>query len=440
MREWIVTKIHKDLPVFLIEGYNILYIPGYICRVSSSDAEEIKNFFASPESNVSKRVKNLASKLTEYALKVQETWKKKLYSPFEPVCLTLYLSNRCNLKCSYCYTGKVSKNSYSIDEKAVIGAAEFVLNVCRKKNHPFLFVLNGGGEPSVQWEQVVRLEDITRKTAEKFNVEWHGTIITNGVMQEEHVIWLCKHFNHIAMSCDGPPFIQDRQRPLKNGELSSPYVERTAEIINRLGVSMSVRATITPDTVEYQSHIVEYLYEKLSAINMRFEPVYEVWNRNKSPFKNKDASQFAEHFISAQKKAEKLGCNLTCSGVRLNELHRSYCSMFRNVLHLVPPDGISGCFFCTDSSVRPELLTGNFYKGEIKINQELIDFYRHKPLPKKCSSCINIYHCSGECPEICSVTENNETEGFLCLVQKELALRWILEMAGHNNGTIYNSI
>lgn len=320
MREWIVTKIHKDLPVFLIEGYNILYIPGYICRISHSDGEKIKDFFASPESNVSERIKNLALKLTQYGLYVQEEWKKKLYSPFEPVCLTLYLSSRCNLKCSYCYTGKVSKSSYSIDEKAVIAGAEFVLNVCREKNHPFLFVLHGGGEPSVEWEQVVRLEDITRKMAEKFNVPWHGTIITNGVMPEEHVIWLCNHFNHIAMSCDGPPFIQDRLRPLKNGEGSSPYIERTAEIINSMGGSLSVRSTIVPETVTYQSHIVLYLYEKLSVSDMRFEPVYEVWNRDKSPFKSKDASKFAEHFITAQKKAEELGCNLTYAGVRLKQV------------------------------------------------------------------------------------------------------------------------
>ena len=374
-----IKKIHKDLPIFLIEKYNILYIPGYICPVSSSEKEEIKDFFACPESNASEKVKNLALKLTDYCLYVQEEWKKKLYSPFEPVCLTLYLSSRCNLKCSYCYTDKVSKNSCSINEKSVIAAAELVLNFCRKKNHPFLFVLHGGGEPSLHMEQVMRFEEITRKMAEKYNVPWHGTIVTNGVMPEEHVIWLANNFNHIAMSCDGPPFIQNCLRPLKNGGSSSSYIERTAEIINRLGVSLSVRATITPDTSPYQSHIVEYLYEKLSVLNMRFETVYEVWNRDKSPFKSKDASLFAEHFMSAQKKAEELGCNLTYSGVRLDELHRSYCSMFRNVLHLIPPDGITGCFFCPDSLARPELLTGNFYKGEIKINNELIDFYRHKP-------------------------------------------------------------
>ncbi len=428
-----ITKIHKDLPVFLIEGYNILYIPGYICRVSPSDEEALKDFFASSQNNVSEKVKNLARNLTECALKVQKTWEKTVNSTFEPVCLTLYLSDRCNLKCSYCYTGKVSKSSCSIDEKAVIGAAEYVLNICREKKHPFLFVLHGGGEPSVQWEQVVIFEHITRKMAEEFNVPWHGTIVTNGVMEEEHVLWICDHFNHIAMSCDGPPFIQDRQRPLKNGEPSSPYVERTAEIINSKGVSMSVRATITPETVTYQSHIAAYLYEKLSVHNMRFEPVYEVWNRDRAPFKKEDASLFAEHFISAQKKAEKLGCNLTYGGVRLNELHRSYCSMFRNVLHLIPGNGISGCFFCTDTSVRPELITGNFYHGKIRINNELIDFYRHKPLPEKCNTCINIYHCSGECPEICSLTENNETEGFLCLVKKEITLRWILMTCLYEN-------
>ena len=427
------TKIHKDLPVFLIEAHNILYIPGYICRVSSSQGEELKNFFGCHENYVSAKVKNLALKLTECALKVQKTWEKILNSPFEPVCLTLYLSNRCNLKCSYCYTHKVSRDKSSVDEKAVIAAAEFVLHICREKKHPFPFVLHGGGEPSVEWEQVVRFEYITRKMAEEFNVPWHGTIVTNGVMEEDHVLWLCNHFNHIALSCDGHPFIQDRQRPLKNGEPSSTCVERTAEIINSRGISMSVRATITPETVTYQSHIATYLYEKLSAVNMRFEPVYEVWNRDRAPFKTEDASLFAEHFIEAQKKSEELGCNLTYGGVRLNELHRSYCSMFRNVLHLIPGNGISGCFFCTDTSVRPELITGNLYHGNIRINNELIDSYRHKPLPEKCNVCINIYHCSGECPEICSLTENNEKEGFLCRVKKEIALRWILMTCLYEN-------
>jgi uncharacterized protein len=216
-------------------------------------------------------------------------------------------------------------------------------------------VLHGGGEPTIHWELVKQFEVLTRQIANEFGVDWFGHIATNGVLPEKRARWLANHFNLVGLSCDGPPEIQDRQRPIGGGGKSSPFVERTAHAIAEAGGQFEVRSTITPQTLARQVEIVSYLHERLRASRMRFEPVYRLRGRNQIAFTPDQSESFVEHFLSAQSKARSLGCSLSFSGVRPDEVHGPYCDVLRDVLHLTPDGTATACFFCTDGRERASL-------------------------------------------------------------------------------------
>ena len=354
-------------------------------------------------------------------------------APFAPRCLTIYLNNRCNLACGYCWAAAGrAEGSPAIEEKAALGAARLVARCCAEKNKRLHLVLHGGGEPTLEWDSVVRLVEGTRMIAAEAGVDWYGFLATNGVLPEERAAWLGRELDLVEISCDGPPDIQDRQRPFAGGGPSSPHVERTARVLREAGGRFQARATITPETVERQTEIVTYLHQALGATEIRFEPVYRA-----AAFRPEQAEWFVDHFLEAQRAARARGCDLSISGARLDEIHGPFCDVLRDTLHLLPDGAATACFFCTDGrdpDAAPHLIgKWNESRGEYTLDAEAIAAHRRKALalPAPCRDCINVCHCARECPERCAVTDPApEAPSFRCLVQRRLAETWILEAAG----------
>ena len=403
------SRVHATLPAFRLErgGARVYYAPG--C-VATGPSEE----------------------LLRCAGEAQAAWQRLAEAPFAPECLTIYLNNRCNLACGYCYAAAGRGDGAPvIDESAALGAAKLVARSCARKGRRFHLVLHGGGEPTLDWEAVVRLVEGTRAIAAEAGVAWFGFLATNGAIAQERAAWLGRELDLVEISCDGPPDIQDRQRPLAGGGPTSPHIERTARVLREAGGRFQVRATITPETVERQSEIVGYLDQALGAVEMRFEPVYRA-----GAFRPDQAEWFVEHFLEAQRQARARGCDLSISGARLDEIHGPFCGVLRDTLHLLPDGAATACFFATDG--RPPgaapFLVGKWEesRGEYLLDAEAIAAHRRKALalPPMCLDCINVCHCARECPDRCAVMgAAPEVASFRCLVQRRLAETWILEAA-----------
>ena len=401
------SRVLPTLPVFRLQrgGASVLYAPGHVAAASSEE-------------------------LLRCAQEAQASFERLAEAPFAPECLTIYLNNRCNLACGYCYAAAGrDQGSARIDEKAALGAARLVARCCAEKNQRFHLVLHGGGEPTLEWNSVVRLVEGTRIIASEAGVGWFGFLATNAVVPPERAAWLARELDLIEISCDGPPEIQDRHRPLAGGGPSSPHVERTARTLREAGGRFLVRATITPETVERQTEIVTYLHGVLGTTEIRFEPVYR-----KAAFRPEQAEWFVEHFREAQRQARALGCDLSISGARLDEIHGPFCDVLRDTLHLLPDGSATACFFRTDGGCAGATI-GNWDEshGEYALDAEAIAAHRRKALelPAACRDCINVCHCARDCPERCAVEDPPpETPSFRCLVQRRLAETWVIEAAG----------
>jgi len=468
-----VRRIHPQLPLFLIEfgPRNLVYTPGSLSVLTPEEsvaAEEAWKGHALSDRFA--RLSVTLESLEHGAETALDEYRSRMLSPFAPECLTVYLSNFCNLNCPYCFASQdsprssisrypVSREQAILDEKAIEAAARFVIDNCRLKNKPFVLAVHGGGEPTVHWDVVKRIRSLTVRLAAESGVEWRGYIATNGVLTTdphtpgaieliaERAGWLARNFDTVGLSCDGPPEIQDRLRPLREGR-SSLFVERTADAVREAGGCLEVRATITPETVALQSEIVEYLFRRLGASQVRFEPVYRAGNGG---FRLQDASDYLRYFLAAQKRARELGCSLDCSGVRLDEPHGPYCDILSNNLRMVPGGSVTTCFVQVDSRNGADRVIGHYdrQRSGLDLDFERIASYKQEAqrIPNACHDCLNQLHCARSCPDHCTIssagraTRTPETQDvsdvygateqarFRCVVNRQLAVAWILEAA-----------
>jgi len=420
-----VSRVDPVLPLFRLERgpVRVLYTPGHVLALRPGEAEPLA-----------------ADRLREPARRAVEEWSRRADAEFAPIRLTVYLSNQCELACPYCFaiTPARRRNSTVAGEDAVLGAARLVARGAAAKRRPWHLILHGGGEPTMHWELVQRLVEGTRRIAAEAGTGCFAFLATHGVLAEDRAHWLARNLDLIGLSCDGPPDIQDRQRPLRSGGGSSLQVERTARVLAEAGGRFSVRTTITPETVARQAEIVAWLQERLGARELRFEPVYSVHGSPAPLFRPEDADGFVAHFLEAQREARRRGCDLRFAGVALDELHGPYCNVLQDALHLLPDGAVTACFFLAEGGLAGShpLIVGRWdgQKGEITLDAGRIAAHRHAALaiPARCRDCINVFHCARECPERCMVHDAPLAgePGFRCVLEQRLAEEWILEAAG----------
>jgi len=454
----LARRIHPELPIFCLdsEEHSFIYVPGSSRRVDRAEAQMLQDWFASRGTSSMQAVPQLAAMLETQARRSMAEWRRLSEKPYAPVCLTVYLSNRCNLQCSYCFSAAnrgtetrdrpaLAKRDAGftaigvVDVAAVERAADVVAENCSKDGKPLTVVLHGGGEPTLHWQLVRRLVSATREVAAEHGIDWWGYIATNGVVSEAKAEWLARHFNLIGLSCDGPPAIHDIQRPTVWGHSTSAIVARTGRAFIRNGTPFVVRTTITPDTIGSQSEIVQYIAETFGARTLRFEPAYGVAGVRGSWFLAADAERFVREFLCAKDVASRLSCDLQISGARTLEVHGPHCNVLRDVLQITP-DGVASACFAVVSGATAEARGVSLGRIDVASAQVGIDVERAREMriratqiPAKCQDCVNVYHCVRQCPEHCALLEHkdgpNEPEGFSCLVSRQLAEDWICRYA-----------
>lgn len=448
------------LPVFRYNSlkYAIYYAPGYTVVVDSGSAEMFALLLdelgrtenIAQSTNRRQEISQAGSpgefrkqgkELLSRAVGAVDEFRRRQEEPFLPECLTLYVNNECNLRCVYCHTEPIFTSGPRLDLNSVTGAAEMVAAGCRMKARPFNVVFHGGGEPTLQRNLVDRLLDLVAKIASDFGLNLFRYVATNGVLIDEKASWVARSFDLVGLSCDGPPEIQNRQRPLADGRATSHIVERTGKILRDEGCRFHIRTTITPESLHRQAEIADYICSKFAPEEIHFEPMY-ISHKAPNAIPSQRAEEFVAEFMKAQRIASEHKILLMFSGSRPSVVHGPYCNVLRSVLNLVPGGLATGCFkHSYPNQVAKKFLavgslndsTGRYECDQNHI-QELIR--RLDSIPVRCQNCFNYYHCTRGCPDICLISDKGENNcavsamSFRCQVQKAYTFAVIKSTAG----------
>jgi sulfatase maturation enzyme AslB (radical SAM superfamily) len=424
-------KVHDDLPVFRIDAGEkmVLYTPGYFLKTRAIPLDELRYLLQNPGIEEDIETKYGLQDLLKKAGEAKGKWEIQRKIPFSAECLTIHVGNECNLDCSYCYSKKENTGNKDLSGFPDIESIELIFNHIAHKlrgiGRKVTVVYHGSGEPSFHWKKLVESFNKISLLADRNNLQVFNYIASNGSLTKSQAYWLASNMNLIGISCDGPPDIQEMQR----ARSSKKYLS-TRELCNRITSQsgrFELRVTITKDTINRQKEITRYLIDELNAETIRIEPVYLAGDKG---FKEEDADVFFDNYIKSRNYAKQKGVKLYFSGVRLNEIHGTYCDVLRNTLRLTP-DGLTRNCFCYIKN-NAEFVTGRCLLSQHKfyINSEINELkIKASQIPNGCNDCINIFHCSRGCPDFCIFREeekDSKLNSFRCRLHKLITVEEII--------------
>jgi sulfatase maturation enzyme AslB (radical SAM superfamily) len=428
-------KVHDRLPLFRIDDgdFMILYTPGNIVKLKKIEINRLLTFIKKPETIADRETRNIINNLLVKGGEAVSRWEQQRLVSFNPECLTIHAGSDCNLNCSYCYGRKDRAGIKTItglpDLQIIKAAARYVAEKIKETGGRLTVVYHGSGEPTVHWTKLVESFNVISSISRYYNIPLFTYIATNSCLTAGQTDWLARNMNLICISFDGPASTRQHQREAYDGQYLP--TEKVCDRIIRNGGLHEIRVTITSETIREQEDIARHIVEKMKPGSIRVEPVYLA---GENGFGEEDADTFFSHFKLARDFSGKHGVVMSYAGVRINELHGTYCDVLRNNLRLIPGNKTVNCF--CNMMDKPFNNTGVFngntpgsylspLADEIKIKASRV--------PDECTSCINVFHCSRGCPDFCildnDITATRQLNPFRCRLNQLIAVEKIRESA-----------
>jgi uncharacterized protein len=426
--------------IFLIPDGNqyILYAPlnHFVASVNGTTARLIQQFLIDrdPES-VPPPIRSQLADLTWAQVPEKLPAVRDPGRPFEPTQVTIFPTNQCMLRCEYCYASAGGAAPRRVDLRAIGPAIELVIAATKRRGQTATVAFHGGCDPLFSPEIVKSSVGYACAAGERESVKVRLVISTSGAVSEKTAEWLARTFHSVCLSCDGPPDIQDRQRPLADGSPSSPLVSRTAGVLRDHNVPCGIRATVTARTVHRMTEMVDYFIEVFGMRQMHFEPVHPCGRCATESIAAPSSLEFVEHFSAAWEHARSRNAFLRYSGCRLGWLTERFCAVDGDNFCLTPEGHMSSCYEVPDTShpLADTLIFGRFdpTPQSFVVDQDKLAVLRRLNVTYKefCKSCFAKWNCGGDCPvkgitgHTNLLSDYSYKPGARCDINRELTLR-----------------
>nr|WP_315598511.1 radical SAM protein [uncultured Cupriavidus sp.] len=173
------------------------------------------------------------------------------------------LTDRCNLKCSYCFVETNSGKPDMSAEDLEIGL-EFLFHC--NEGMPEVSVQWFGGEPTTRFDLMEYGDALCDRFAKKYRVDRvQRTLVTNGVLLTARMLAHYEKFGYgIGISIDGTPETNHKHRTLLGGQDYSKKLQRNIQALQALkGVYLGANLTPTPENLERFDECIDYIVNVL---------------------------------------------------------------------------------------------------------------------------------------------------------------------------------
>jgi uncharacterized protein len=353
----------------------------------------------------------------------------------QPTRTILLLSDRCTLKCIYCYKDAKTQGEF-MPLKIAQAVVDYIVSNAERLNQKIEVGFHGGGEPTLNWPVFTKSVTYIREKCKSTDKHSQITLCTNGIMSEEQARWVAENIDNIAVSLDGPPDIHNRQRPFASGKDSFQDVANTLHFFDKVNKKYSVRMTATEWTDGRLPEIYQFIVENFKPHTVCIEPLYICGrcetSHCKPPAKESFINDMAGVYELARGKYKVLPYY---SGNRVWGLTTRFCGASGSNFFVTPQGLVTSCLEISDLAHPKSDL---FLYGKYNTNSEIFEFdlekyHRLTQLRvqnfKDCASCFIKWHCGGDClsktPDMNSITIERNT--YRCELNKSLSLGNLLQ-------------
>lgn len=193
--------------------------------------------------------------ILEYAQKLIKK-KEKDIDLRDPMMIVYKVTDRCNLKCKYCYQGQAhSENSISVDK-----VLEFIDFIATQKRG-YIYIAFHGGEPMLEETKIACLVEslLKRKYAKRirFSLQTNGTVFSSKIFD------LCKEKHiTIGLSIDGFDEYTNLCR-LEDTNINEYFkrVHKTIKYLNDNEIDFSVISVLSRFNHMHIERIIDFLIQ-----------------------------------------------------------------------------------------------------------------------------------------------------------------------------------
>ena len=437
-----------ELFVLQDEEGPILYAPlaGLIARANATAIQAALAFARDPSSYdaMDKDQRFVVDELRERGFFAGHT-RPSHDTDFRPTQVTLFPTNRCNLRCSYCYAfggegGGSGEPLTTMRLEVAQRAIDLIARNAKERAaegapiHNFLVSIHGNGEPFCAFDLIREIVFYGQDVAEELGVPAVFNAATNGVLSEEQLDFVVANFGSINISFDGLPAFQDANRPTANGRGSFVAVDRTMRRLGEAGVNFGIRTTVTANMVDSMADIVSFVADNYPGLEqLHFEPVWECGRCKKSSNAMPSSKVFIKRYLEALAVGQERGVRLVYSGARQDMLVDSFCKVSSGSFTVTPTGDVTACYevsYATDPRSkrfffgRFDVRKGDFVFDEQKL-KELSNLNVHNI--RYCDNCFCRWHCAGDCAaKVLDGIDLHEHHGSVrCEINRTLTLNQI---------------
>lgn len=235
-----------------------------------------------------------------------------------PETLKIFLTKKCNFKCSYCFVSK-NEPEKEISLERICKAVKWFLSLPGN----FKKIDISGGEPLLKARAVKEIFNFAIRN--KKNRELCLSLTTNGTRLDKDLINFIKKNNvDVCISLDGTKRFHDKNRKFKNSSYKSTHqvILKTIQLLQNKGISPKVSLVFTP--ANYKSLLTNLNFlKKLKFKCIDYYPLlYFPWEKEQikklqSIFRNFNKTYITNNnshnsFLTKIKKSNNTENNIKC--------------------------------------------------------------------------------------------------------------------------------
>ncbi|RSM34740.1 SPASM domain-containing protein [Amycolatopsis balhimycina DSM 5908] len=180
----------------------------------------------------------------------------------------LHVTNKCNLKCPYCY---VSKSDDAMTRDTGRDSVDALVRSAVRNGFSALRLKYAGGEASLNADVLLDLHQYARERCDAAGLTLSAVLLSNGVaIGRRLAAALTEHGIAVMISLDGIGEAHDAQRPTVGGRGSSHLVLRTVGRLLEAGVRPHISITITSRNVDAVGPVVRFALERDLTFSFNF--------------------------------------------------------------------------------------------------------------------------------------------------------------------------
>lgn len=180
----------------------------------------------------------------------------------------LHLTDRCNLRCSYCYLPHVREDMSSETGHAAIDA---IFRSAVANGFKQVKLKYAGGEPLLRFALVEELHTYAQQLAEQNEIELEGVVLSNGTLLTAEIVETLKSMGlRLMISLDGMGQYHDSHRPYAGGRGSFADVADAVDLALSNDLSPTISVTVSSRTAEGLPEIMAWMLSRNLSFSLNF--------------------------------------------------------------------------------------------------------------------------------------------------------------------------